>query len=330
MITAGLVQLYPRRFSGAVPLCGVLAGGVGTWNQALDSAFAFNLLLANGSLPVVHIQNPAGAFAQAEQLLTAAQNTAQGRARIALAASLADLPGWFDESSPAPAGNDYAAQEQNQFLWDSKVDFAFTFLARAELEARAGGNPSWNVGVNYRVQFQKSANRQEVEALYRQAGLSLNQDLHALDAAARISPDLNAVAYLNKYITYNGDLDIPVLSMHTTGDGLVVNEDEQAYASVVRAAGNANMLRQVFVNRAGHCTFTPAENLVALHTLLHRLDTGRWDNSTSPVLLNQEAAAFGPGLNVLLLPTLPAQTSAFVQYEPAPFLRPFAFPQRFT
>src|SRR6185437_10918527 len=36
IITAGLVQLYPNRFAGAVPLCGVLAGGVGTWNQALD------------------------------------------------------------------------------------------------------------------------------------------------------------------------------------------------------------------------------------------------------------------------------------------------------
>src|SRR5215472_4460685 len=30
IITAGLVQLFPGRFAGALPMCGVLAGGVGT------------------------------------------------------------------------------------------------------------------------------------------------------------------------------------------------------------------------------------------------------------------------------------------------------------
>ncbi len=330
IITAGLVQLYPNRFAGAVPLCGVLAGGIGTWNQALDSAFAFNLLLAGNTLPIVHIQNPSGAFAQAEQIINAAQSTVQGRARIALTSALADTPGWFNEAAPAPASNDYAAQEQNQVLWDSQVDFAFIFLARAELESRAGGNPSWNIGVDYRAQLQKSVDRSEVEALYKQAGLNLNQDLRALNSAPRISPDPKAVEYLNKNITFDGDLDIPVLTMHTTGDGLVVNENEQTYASVTREAGDSSLLRQVFVDRAGHCTFTPAENLVALQTLIRRLDTGRWDDTTNPALLNQEAAALGPGLNVLLVQSLPPQPSAFVRFQPAPFLRPFAFPTWFN
>jgi hypothetical protein len=44
MITAGLVQRYPDRFGAALPMCGVLSGGVATWNTALDSAFALNLL----------------------------------------------------------------------------------------------------------------------------------------------------------------------------------------------------------------------------------------------------------------------------------------------
>ena len=58
IITAGLVQRDPQRFAAALPMCGVLAGGVGTWNQALDSAFAFNQLLGGGALQVVHITNP--------------------------------------------------------------------------------------------------------------------------------------------------------------------------------------------------------------------------------------------------------------------------------
>ncbi len=45
IITAGLIQQYPNRFSAALPMCGVLAGGVATWNTALDAAFAFQQLV---------------------------------------------------------------------------------------------------------------------------------------------------------------------------------------------------------------------------------------------------------------------------------------------
>lgn len=315
IITAGLIQLFPERFDAALPMCGVLAGGIGTWNQALDSAFAFDVLLAGNTLPVVHIADPATAFKQAETILTTAQSTAQGRARIALAAALGDLPGWFDSASPEPGSKDFSAQEQNQFLWESKVDFLFAFFGRAELEARAGGNPSWNTGVNYQEQLEKSASHHEVAALYKQAGLSLKQDLKALDAAPSIKADPAAVTYLNKFISFNGDLDMPVLTMHTTGDGLVVNQDEQAYASVVRSHGDASLLRQVFVHRAGHCAFTPAETLTAFQTLIQRLNTGRWDDSTDPGLMNREATALGPAFN----PAPPA----FINFKPTVYLRPF-------
>jgi len=315
IITAGLVQLHPDRFAGALPMCGVLAGGVGTWNQALDSAFAFDVLLARNALPIAHITDPTSAFNQAESILVSAQQTPQGRARIALAAALADIPGWFNPASPEPTSSDFATQEQNQFQWQSQVDFAFAFFARAELEARAGGNPSWNTGVNYSKQLENSADNSEVVALYKQAGLSLAQDLSALAATPRIPADPASLRYLSQYISFNGNLNFPVLTMHTTGDGLVVNEDEQAYASVVRSAGDNSLLRQVFVHRAGHCTFTPAETLTAFQTLIHRLDTGKWDGSTDPSLMNQEAAALGSTLNVA--------PPAFFTFEPTPFLRPF-------
>ncbi len=315
IITAGLVQLFPGRFAGALPMCGVLAGGVGIWNQALDSAFAFNTLLAGNALSIVHITDPAGALAQGEAILAAAQLTAQGRARIALTAALTDIPGWFVPASPEPASKDFTAQEQNQFLWESLVDFRFAFFARAELEARAGGNPSWNTGVNYRKQLELSADSREVVALYKQAGLDLNKDLDALATAPRIQADPQAVRYLSSYIIFNGNLSIPVLTMHTTGDGLVVNQDEQAYASVVRAEGKNSLLRQIFVHRAGHCAFTPAETLTAFQTLIHRLDTGDWDGFTNPDLMNQEAAALGPILNIV--------PPAFLNFEPTVFLRPF-------
>jgi len=172
MVTAALIQTHPERFDAALPMCGVLSGGVATWNTALDSEFAFNTLIAGGGLQVVNITNPLDNLIRAENFLNIAQSTPQGRARLALVSALADGPGWFVPTSPEPAPTDYTTQEMNQFLWDQNIDFPFVFAFRAELEARAQGNPSWNTGVNYRVQLAHSINRNEVHALYEQAGLS--------------------------------------------------------------------------------------------------------------------------------------------------------------
>ena len=325
IITAGLVQQFPDRFVGALPMCGVLAGGVATWNPGLDGAFAFKLLLAGNdpSLPIVHlgsIPQSVNDLNRAEAILGAAQATPQGRARIALIAALGDIPGWVNSATPEPAADDVAAQEQNQFVWEARTDFPFLFAGRAELEARAGGNPSWNTGVNYHKQLDQSVNLDEVRALYQQAGLDLDTDLNTLDAAPRIAADPAAVSYLENFIVFNGDLQIPVLTMHTTGDGLVVNQQENAYRSVVHADGNAKMLRQVFVHRAGHCTFTPGETIAAFQTLIHRIDTGKWQDTTETDTLNAAASALGPALN-----NVPGFTAgpAFIDFEPAKFLRPF-------
>ena len=322
MITAGLIQQYPTRFTAALPMCGVVSGGVATWNTALDAEFAFQQLI-DPSVSVVNITNPGANLTSAENAGAAAQQTPQGRARLALVAAFGDTPGWFTPLSPEPAPTDYTAQEANQYLWGSQVTFPFAFALRAELEARAGGNPSWNTGVNYSQDLQKSADQGEVRALYHAAGLSLSKDLATLAAASRISATPAAKSYLEKYITYTGDLRFPVLTMHTTGDGLVVPENEQAYSSAVAKAGESEMLRQVFVSRAGHCAFTPAETITAAQALLRRLATGDW-SGLGPAQMNARATALGPTYNVFtsngqLVPT----PSAFTQFTSPPYLRPF-------
>ena len=325
MITAGLVQLFPDRFSGAIPMCGVVAGGPGVWNQGLDSEVALNVLQFSTPVKLTNFTSFSDAatnFGIASSELAAAQGTAEGRARIALAAALADVPGWFDPTSAEPAANDFAAQEANQFAWDNNPDFLFSFFGRLELEARAGGNYSWNTGVDYRVQLSHSSDRAEVQGLYAAAGLDLNKDLEILNNAPRIGANPTAAAYVTKYITYNGNLGVPVLSMHTTGDGLVEVTDENAYASVVRSAGDHRMLRLVFVHRAGHCTFTPAETITAFQTLINRLGTGHWVGP-SVADLNDEAAALGSNFNILLQPPFPAAGPSFIDFHPDKFLRPF-------
>jgi pimeloyl-ACP methyl ester carboxylesterase len=323
IITAGLVQLHPDRFAAAMPLCGVLAGGIATWNSELDAAYAFRTLLApQSALQLVNITDGAANLQLARKIFNNAATAPQGIARLALVGALIDLPTWFNPRLPEPAPTDFASRAQAIGQWESLVDFAFAFNARMELEHRAGGNPSWNVGVDYNQLLAASPDRDEVTALYANAGLDVASDLNALNGGTRIKGDPAAAAYLDRNISFDGRLTLPVLAMHTTGDGLVIPPNETAYAQVVGKAGKQDMLRQVFVHRAGHCTFTSAEVIAALQVLLGRLDTGRWDNATlQPQGLNAAALAQGEAANAGF--GFSAAPS-FIAYEPGPYPRAFA------
>jgi pimeloyl-ACP methyl ester carboxylesterase len=339
-VSAGLLQRYPERFSGALLMCGAMAGSVGIMNQFLDAAFAFKTLLAPGSgLQIVNISDPDANLSVAEEVLTAAQANPQGRARIALVAALMDLPGWIEPFSglayvptPEPSPTDYATQEANQFLeFQQGIDFFAFFHIRAQLEARAGGNPSWNTDVDYRRQLALSIDYAEVRELYTQAGLDLDTDLEALNNASRIAADPVALDYLSQNIIFNGQIQVPVLTLHTTDDELVSVENEQAYADVVAKASNSALLRQLFVHRAGHGNFTEAETIAALQALNRRLDTGTWQN-LDPEDLNTAAIRLGAMYNVLFYcylcsdfapPSGVPMAPAFVDYVPTPFLRPY-------
>ena len=96
IITAGLVQLYPDRFAGAIPLCGVLAGGVATWNTGLDGAYAFKTLLAPASsLQLVHITDPAANMQMASDIFNQVSATPAGQARIALIVAPKSINAWL-------------------------------------------------------------------------------------------------------------------------------------------------------------------------------------------------------------------------------------------
>lgn len=285
LITAALVERNPASFAAGFSICGVMAGAVASWNLRLDSAFAFRALLAPGSrLGLVRVADPAAELAAARQLARKAEGSAAGQARLALVAALGDLPRW-------PAGTD-----------------DFYVLRRAELEGRAGGNPSWNLGVDYRLQLMRSRYRAEVVRKYADSGLDLESDLDRLVRAPRIAADSRAVAYLSRNTVLTGRLQVPFLTLHATGDDQVPVEHERAYGQAAAAAGSVGLLRQLFVDRSGHCGVRPPEMLAALRALIERVDRGAWP-SLRPADLNRGEAG-------------PEGLPAFTSYQPGPFLRP--------
>src|SRR6185503_8554816 len=191
MITTGLAERYGHRFAGTLAMCGLEQGGVANWNNTLDPLFAIRTLLAPGSTtPLVRLPDQGAAFASIGQLtaaLEAAQATPEGRARIALAAALHNIPAWTDPAQPEPAATDYDTAQLNQFgVLHLTIYVGLSW--RQEAEEHAGGNMAWNVGVDYGRLLARSSVRDEVVALYRRAGLSPKSDLAAMAAAPASRP----------------------------------------------------------------------------------------------------------------------------------------------
>ena len=162
-------------------------------------------------------------------MLDAAQETPQGRARIALVAALGDLPGWAGAGTPRPSGPAAREAADHTVLRDQLVDLMVS--GRAELIQRAGGNPASTSGA---ARFRDALRQDDVARLYAAAGLDLTVDLARLDAAPPVTADPAARAYVARFSTPTGDLHgRPVLTLHTTGDGLAVPSHESAYAAVV-------------------------------------------------------------------------------------------------
>lgn len=311
LVTAKLAEIGHGRIHGAVATCGIVAGGAALSNYQLDAEFAISRLLAPGQdIKLAGYATVDEAFATTSALVAAVtqgQTTAAGRARVALAAALHHAPAWLPEQPP-PAPGDHDAIQDGQYQW-LRQSLQFTTPARFDIETSVGGQPAWNKGVDYRRLLERSADRDTVRAMYRKAGLDLGADLDRLTRGASVTADPSAVRRLFATSVPFGRLQMPMVTVHTTTDQLVPVQQEDAYRNAVRRSGRSQLLRQAYVARQGHCSFTPAELVAAVRALDHRVATGRWDGKTSADALQQAALRLNLG------------GAAYVHFRPGDLLR---------
>jgi hypothetical protein len=108
------------------------------------------------------------------------------------------------------------------------------------------------------------------------------------------------------------------VTLHPIGDG-VAPEHERTFAAKVEPS----RLRQLHVNRGGHCQHTAAEELTALRVLEDRVDTGHW-STTAPDALNATASRFGPefhGVYDWMFNEQGTSRPAFARHNPRPLPR---------
>lgn len=290
LVTAALMERAPERFDGALMLCASAGGTLGMMNAAFDGAWALRALAApNGALsPLLTSGGEAmkADLAGWQALLDAEQATPLGRARIALAATLAQVP-VVDAGGVALA--EPAARQKA--LYQGFIPA--TLLPRDDQTRRAGGNFSWNTDVDYARLLKLSGQADFVRALYREAGRDLDADLALLAAAPRVAADAPARDYMARHYVPHGRVKAPVLLMQTVADPVTLVEMTADYGQRVRRVSGADMAREVYIGRVGHCNFNSAETVAALLALDQRRESGAWS------------------LNI----------PASVPFTPAPFLR---------
>jgi pimeloyl-ACP methyl ester carboxylesterase len=300
-----LAERNPRLFDGVVTECGMAGGGVRYWNSGLDLMFAVRTLLG-GDFQLTHVTDPGNEDKAAAVIEQAVVGTPLQQARLVLANALADIPGWSDSRKPRPTS--VGAQVTAMSWWDVNVRTGAVGATRQDMERWSGGNPTWNFGVDYRQLLTRSSELALVQQAY--TGLDLDADLAALNRAATIKPDPQATAYLAATSQPQGRTPWPVLSVRDTGDGVLPIANDTPYAQSV---DNPAHLRQLSVNRAGHCALTAAEEITAFQTLLDRVATGHWP-ATDPAALNSRAQALPPELRPM--------PPAFTRHVAGPYPRP--------
>lgn len=148
------------------------------------------------------------------------------------------------------------------------TDMFFLTQARGELESRAGGPIVENTGHVY------SLSQAEMKYL-TSLGLKVDQLLDKMNDRTDITAPKNARNYVKHYAEYTGNIKIPVLTMHTVDDGLVLVNQEYEYRATVEAAGKESLLKQVYTNAVGHCEFSPAQLLASILAMEYWLTSGR-------------------------------------------------------
>ena len=123
------------------------------------------------------------------------------------------------------------------------------------MAARAAGNKAESYGVASGFGV---SNEQLNGGVYRQTP----------DPAARNTGTNPAFADLT------GHISVPLLTLHTTGDGFVPFSLEQDYRRTVDAAGAGDLLVQRAIRRPDHCQFSDAERRQAWDDLVGWVEQG--------------------------------------------------------
>ncbi len=293
LVTAVLAEQDAEWVDGALSLCGVMAGAVDNFDLALDTTYAIRELLYPG-LKITGFTSYTEALLEWEK---AASTLVEGArsvdtdaiAAILTVAAVVDAPrqtGQFDGAS----ATSLVAGSVESLL----TALAYGTVGRADVESRFGGNISDNAGLDYGVRI-TPAERATIDTFGGEG--TAERLLAKLAAGDRVTSDAVArTAAADRGGSPTGGLRVPMITVHTAADPLVIAQNQSRYRARYDAAvdgGQASAdLVQLFTTApptyptdpgapygAGHCNFTPASRIGAIDLLDGWIREGRYPGS---------------------------------------------------
>ncbi len=228
------LELNPKPYAGGLDLC----GSVGPTDLAFQRRFAWRAAFDfyfPGLLPTLVPSPPE--FQESRSLRRRVEDAL--KTNPVAATSMRNLTGLHTDVEVA----------------DAMVYFTYVI---ADMQRRAGGNPFDNRNLLYAGTSPGSSASDN----------ALNDGVH------RYTADPHAREYLVHHYTPNGQLNRPMLALHTTYDPRIPTNTLALYNEQVAIAGFSQNLVQQYVHRDGHCTFTADEIGRSFDELILWIHTG--------------------------------------------------------
>ncbi|MEH3039824.1 MAG: hypothetical protein PGN21_07155 [Sphingomonas paucimobilis] len=276
-IVVTLLEKYPKAFAGGLARCGVVASWEELLGRLIDMRLAYNALTKGtpyalpGNQDVRHdalsSRPPAGTPDAAAQAHVFGQIARVGMPPLAL----------WTAAQKDPNGREArivrAVTEIGGFDYDA-ASLAYPLVTAAlgadDMTATAGGWVHGNMGKVY-----------SASSLTAEENSALNRDIQRVEAAP------HAIAYLRKWHTASGRVEVPLVTLHNRIDSLVPYAQEAQLAAAVARAGRSAKLAQFTVpaTRAPlpiggiegytHCGFDKPQTLAAWNALRIWVEQGR-------------------------------------------------------
>lgn len=255
LIALRLAEKHPGLFDGALPMCGVVGGS----QMELDFVGDVRALFDYYFPGVI----PGGQFEIPDSLIMDGGDTYSWLFYVVLPEMCPT--DWPLCDAPDARVLELAEIDQVEIPYDQPWEAAYSILlplwgqitATPDALERTNGKPFFD---NSNIWYSGST-----------ADAALNAGV------ARFRSRRPAVNYFQRWYEPTGKLRIPMLTLHTTRDGLVLITQQDRYAERVAEQGYSDNLVQRTIDRYDHCSFTVDEEVQAF------LDLVNWvDNAVEP------------------------------------------------
>jgi pimeloyl-ACP methyl ester carboxylesterase len=242
-----LAEQHPGQYAGVLSMCGPLGGGIAELQYAGDARVSFDYYFPD-VLPGTPFNAPPGT-----QFLSPLDPGGPNPLFSKVFTALANDPTpvfYWATAARLPFSNPDELASSALYMVGFLLRYTNDFIERVD-----GKIPFDNQSVRYQVNNTSSS-------------VLLNAGVE------RFTADRAALNYYERDYTPTGQIDIPVVTLHTTRDPAVPISHEAMFAASVAAAGHSQWLVQRSVDRWGHCAFTAGEMQAAFTDLVGWVSSG--------------------------------------------------------